>query len=386
MIRNIHSNKTTVSWTRFVSRTCSTAIVLATAFTVALPATEAAAQSGYLARDPNVNVDMSVLDSLGGPPTRSVTRQPLPGQQSPTRQQQLPGRTSVFNGSLLNFPPPRPPVSRLTGRLANRPLNPAPVLRRQTSVAPSRSVAPSPAAAPVPRVTVQTPVPPPPVPAPANIVARAVEPTATPEPVPEPPAMPEPPAATPALPAPTATSPEPTPAPVVATFGRAPAAPPEPAKAEPAETAMPAPQDEPEPTPAPAVETASTTALTPSPTGPTPPASVPTISSPEGVSDAQSFRVLFDNQSAKISDSESLQALSNTLKQSENLRVQLLAYAAGTEETASQARRLSLSRALAVRSFLISQGVRSTRMDVRALGNKVESGPANRVDAVLVSQ
>ncbi len=74
------------------------------------------------------------------------------------------------------------------------------------------------------------------------------------------------------------------------------------------------------------------------------------------------------------------------MKESENLRVQLMAYAEGTAETASQARRLSLSRALAVRSFLINQGVRSTRMDVRALGNKSQGGPSNRVDAVLVER
>ncbi len=101
-----------------------------------------------------------------------------------------------------------------------------------------------------------------------------------------------------------------------------------------------------------------------------------------------SFRVLFDDQSAKISDSARapLEELSKKMQESEDLRVQLLAYASGTSETASQARRLSLSRALAVRSFLISQGVRSTRMDVRALGNKAESGPADRVDAVLVER
>jgi outer membrane protein OmpA-like peptidoglycan-associated protein len=100
------------------------------------------------------------------------------------------------------------------------------------------------------------------------------------------------------------------------------------------------------------------------------------------------YRVLFDDKSAKISDAARtpLQELSNAMKESEDLRVQLMAYAEGTSETASQARRLSLSRALAVRSFLINQGVRSTRMDVRALGNKAESGPADRVDAVLIAR
>lgn len=98
--------------------------------------------------------------------------------------------------------------------------------------------------------------------------------------------------------------------------------------------------------------------------------------------------MLFDDGSASISDAARgpLEELSAKMKENENLRVQLLAFAGGTSETASQARRLSLSRALAVRSYLISQGVRSTRMDVRALGNKAESGPADRVDAVLVER
>jgi outer membrane protein OmpA-like peptidoglycan-associated protein len=41
---------------------------------------------------------------------------------------------------------------------------------------------------------------------------------------------------------------------------------------------------------------------------------------------------------------------------------------------------MSLSRALAIRSFLIENGVRSTRIDVRALGNKTTEEPFNRVD------
>jgi outer membrane protein OmpA-like peptidoglycan-associated protein len=66
----------------------------------------------------------------------------------------------------------------------------------------------------------------------------------------------------------------------------------------------------------------------------------------------------------------------------EALRLQLMAYATGTEDTASKARRISLSRALAVRAYLISKGIRSSRMDVRALGNNVEGEPADRVDLV----
>ncbi|HEX9461478.1 MAG TPA: OmpA family protein [Alphaproteobacteria bacterium] len=72
------------------------------------------------------------------------------------------------------------------------------------------------------------------------------------------------------------------------------------------------------------------------------------------------------------------------LKRDDSTRLQIVAYATGGDEAGSQARRLSLSRALAVRSYLIDQGIRSTRMDVRALGNRSPEGPADRVDVVMV--
>ena len=65
-------------------------------------------------------------------------------------------------------------------------------------------------------------------------------------------------------------------------------------------------------------------------------------------------------------------------------RLQLKAYAGGTSETPSSARRLSLSRALAVRSFLSESGVRSTRIAVRAWGRASDAGPPDRVDVVLL--
>jgi outer membrane protein OmpA-like peptidoglycan-associated protein len=77
-----------------------------------------------------------------------------------------------------------------------------------------------------------------------------------------------------------------------------------------------------------------------------------------------------------------LSRLAEELKAQPEQRIQLKAFAAAEGGNASQARRLSLSRALAVRSFLIDQGIRSTRMDVRALGNTADSGPLDRVDIV----
>lgn len=78
-----------------------------------------------------------------------------------------------------------------------------------------------------------------------------------------------------------------------------------------------------------------------------------------------------------------LEAVARRMEADPQLYLQLLAYAEGSEEEASKARRLSLSRALAVRSYLMNYGVRSTRIEVRALGNKVPDGPADRVDLVI---
>ncbi|MDA8231035.1 MAG: OmpA family protein [Magnetospirillum sp.] len=79
-----------------------------------------------------------------------------------------------------------------------------------------------------------------------------------------------------------------------------------------------------------------------------------------------------------------LTALAQKMAKDESLNLQLLAYAQGDESNISKARRLSLSRALEVRKYLMEQGIRSTRIDVRALGNKIEGdGPPDRVDAVL---
>ena len=69
------------------------------------------------------------------------------------------------------------------------------------------------------------------------------------------------------------------------------------------------------------------------------------------------------------------------------LRVQLVAHATGSADQAMEARRVSLARAVAVRAYLIDKGVRSLRMDVRALGNRSDDGPASdQVDLLIISQ
>jgi outer membrane protein OmpA-like peptidoglycan-associated protein len=62
------------------------------------------------------------------------------------------------------------------------------------------------------------------------------------------------------------------------------------------------------------------------------------------------------------------------------------AFAAGTPEDPSTARRVALSRALAVRSVLIAEGVPSARIYVKALGASsptAAEGPADRVDVTV---
>ena len=81
-----------------------------------------------------------------------------------------------------------------------------------------------------------------------------------------------------------------------------------------------------------------------------------------------------------------MDALAASLKANSGLRIQLQAFAYGSDETAPEARRLSLKRALNVRGHLVEREIRNTRMDVRALGIKSAGGPADRVDAVIVTQ
>ena len=58
----------------------------------------------------------------------------------------------------------------------------------------------------------------------------------------------------------------------------------------------------------------------------------------------------------------------------------VLAFAPGKPDDPSTARRVSLSRAMAVRSALVADGVPSARIFVRALGEQYGDGPADRVD------
>jgi len=246
-------------------------IAVAAAVTALLIAAPAMAQQRFLAASNNVSIDLSVLG--GGGSGRSL---PLG-----------PGETAVSSthGGIVLFPPPRAPVSRLQGPLANQsftltvPAKPTPVLRAPVTTAPKAPVEKAPAPMPAP---------------------KAAE----------------------TMPAPAPTTP---------------------------------------------VQTAATTLAGPLP---------------------QETRILFETGSPDLSDAakSTLDALAASLNADDSLRIQLQAFASGTDETAPEARRLSLKRALNVRAHLVERNVRNTRMDVRALGIKSTGGPADRVDAVVVQK
>jgi outer membrane protein OmpA-like peptidoglycan-associated protein len=62
----------------------------------------------------------------------------------------------------------------------------------------------------------------------------------------------------------------------------------------------------------------------------------------------------------------------------------VMAYAPGKADDPSTARRISLSRAMAVRSALVADGVPSARIFVRALGEQFGDGPPDRVDITVM--
>jgi outer membrane protein OmpA-like peptidoglycan-associated protein len=183
-----------------------------------------------------------------------------------------------------------------------------------------------------------------------------------------------------------------------------------------AEAPRPAP---PPPRPAPAPRVASA-APAPRPQASTPPASpapnlfnnLPTISvapqAPPAASGAPSASVaapasqapagteglskqgviLFARDSAEPAEGalDSIRYLAGTLNDKmtrPQSRVELMAYGGNKGDKGSDARRLSLKRALAIRQVLIDAGVSSTRINVHAEGGVDDSGPADRVDVFV---
>jgi outer membrane protein OmpA-like peptidoglycan-associated protein len=65
-------------------------------------------------------------------------------------------------------------------------------------------------------------------------------------------------------------------------------------------------------------------------------------------------------------------------------QIQLQAFAGSPGDKSSDARRVSLKRALAIRQLLIDDGVPAARIVTRAMGGITDSGPRDRVDFFVV--
>jgi outer membrane protein OmpA-like peptidoglycan-associated protein len=149
------------------------------------------------------------------------------------------------------------------------------------------------------------------------------------------------------------------------------------------------------PTATAASESAPTTAA-PSETAPTQSASVEPAAGTQPPPDAADqstlidgqLRIPYDRGSRDIPDAAKgkIDALIEKLHGEPSLRLQVLAYADGDSDEVTRARGLSLSRALAMRGYLVEHGIDMMRMDVRALGNTAQEEPADRVDLIPVPQ
>ncbi len=335
-------------------------VLSALLFGAALPAAAQTVVGGDRER-PSVEVNLDVLNSLGPPPTLpDKLRGQLPLHRPATATaapQHSPGKTALHRAKRK-----KPKHKAVAAARHKHQAKTAAVAKPHPMAA--ASVTPV-AAAPRESVT----------------ASRAVEHAATPAVTA--PTAPTPSAAAPSTPAPAVT---PAAAPVVA----APAA--EPVAAVPDTAPRPVPTAAataiPTPAPSPAAVAVMNTppAIAPAPA---PPPAVTPAAAPAALSAARGrvARVLFTAGASELPDSakSDLKAIAQRLAANEDARLQLMAYAAGGADEANQARRLSLSRALAVRTYLMEQGVRSSRMDVRALGNRLDgSDPPDRVDIVML--
>jgi outer membrane protein OmpA-like peptidoglycan-associated protein len=376
-----------------------------------------------------VTIDDSVLESLGPEPTiASLMLRPPRGMANPTRPSAQPAPRAVAQApvsaprSRLLLPggapasTPSPTVAPTLPMIAAAP--PALRLPPMTAMAAAPVVRPAPAE--VPRSRLMTaPVLRPPAPALESAPQLALAPPApvlTPAPAPA--LLPTPPVAPlasgvraapaqaprsqlllpPALgerapaPAPVAAAPAPAPtsswpslagaaiaAPLPPSVALPPPAPAAPVPTQQVAAAAPTARDIQPPAPL------STPAVAPSA------APSPAPSANAGRPQAILSRLLFQRGTMDPADGsrEALARLAEQLVATPGRRVEIQAYAAGAgneTENSNEARRLSLDRALAVRSGLVQRGVQSNRVTVRSLGNVGGEGPPDRVDIVLLGE
>jgi outer membrane protein OmpA-like peptidoglycan-associated protein len=160
-------------------------------------------------------------------------------------------------------------------------------------------------------------------------------------------------------------------------------------KAETAPPSLPPPRSEQPPASPPAVpqappQTASINPIAPPPPAASPPPPPPVSASAGTVATpvSKGLRLTFEPGKSDLTPASAAQIrqLASDIRLGDTTTFNVAAYAPGTADDPSTARRLSLSRAMAVRQALVADGVPSTRIFVRALGAEYGNGPANRVD------
>ena len=126
----------------------------------------------------------------------------------------------------------------------------------------------------------------------------------------------------------------------------------------------------------------------PEPPAGSPPAPSPPVSDKAATNAASTpagLRLTFAPGQSDLSPAStaSIKQLTQAAAPGDSTTFNVLAYAPGKPDDPSTARRVSLSRAMAVRSALVADGVPSARIFVRALGEQHGDGPADRVDIGL---
>jgi outer membrane protein OmpA-like peptidoglycan-associated protein len=123
-----------------------------------------------------------------------------------------------------------------------------------------------------------------------------------------------------------------------------------------------------------------------SPAAAPPPPAISESSVSAATSSATGLQVTFGSGQSDLSPSSAaaLENLVKTAPTGDATSFNVVAYAAGTPGDPSTARRLSLARALAVRSTLIAHGVSSSHIYVRALGASAGDTTPDRVDVAVL--
>jgi outer membrane protein OmpA-like peptidoglycan-associated protein len=124
----------------------------------------------------------------------------------------------------------------------------------------------------------------------------------------------------------------------------------------------------------------------PEPVAPPPPPPVSDTSASAATASGTGLRVTFGAGQSDLSPASAaaIRGVVQSAAPGDGTTFNVVAYAAGTSDDPSTARRLSLSRALAVRSALMADGIASSRIYVRALGATGGDQVPDRVDLAVM--